>query len=80
MRKRGSYGPETRFSPNWPHFHFGKRSSMARNTFHGRTKCVSAFRTRFRTETDLYTTFPATFLLMFFNSSTEREREIVHIH
>ena len=60
MRKRGSYSPEMRFQPYWPRFRFGKRGSTAGNVFHGCTKRVSMFRTRFRTETDLYTTFPAT--------------------
>ena len=60
MRKRGSYGPERCFWPYWPHFRFRKRGSTARNVFHGRTKRVSAFRTCFRMETDLYATFPAT--------------------
>jgi len=60
MRKRGSYGPEMCFWPYWPCLRFEKRGSTAGNTFHGRAKRVSAFRTRFRTKTELYATFPAT--------------------
>ena len=41
MRKRGSYGPETRFRLYWPRFRFGKRGSTAGNAFHGRTGHVS---------------------------------------